>query len=96
MTHQINDAAEDLIPKGESEGVEYAADVLDYGEDVFDVDSKGDTQEVYEHRFVSIPASTAEDAQKMLEIFNRGIQDDTGHEPVLYRRKVTYGEWEKV
>lgn len=95
MTH-IKAAAEDLIPKGESQGVEYAADVLDYGKEVFDVSEDGDTREVYEHRFVAVPAATPEEALGMLNIFNKGIQDTTGHEPVLYKRTVTYGEWTRV
>lgn len=89
----INDAPDNLIPEGTSEGIEYAADVLDYAEEVFDGD---DQEEVYIHRFVGIPSSSEEEARKMMDIFNKGIQDTTGHDPVLYQRKVTYGEWTRV
>lgn len=96
MTHQINDAPDNLIPEGESTGTEYAADVLDYAEEVFEVGEDGNTREVYEHRFVVIPASELDEAEKMLDLFNTGIQDDTGHKPVMYQRTVTYGAWKRV
>lgn len=95
MTHQINDAGQNLIPEGEHSGVEYAADVLDYTPEVFDENDKEQTLH-YEHRFVGVPASSEEEARKMLGIFNTTIRDDTGYTPILYSRTVTYGEWTRV
>lgn len=79
---------ESVIPKtDETPTVEYGAVALDYAEGTF-------TE--YEQRFVVIPVHTAEQAREMLDIFNKGIQDETDFEPVLYQRTATYGPWERV